>query len=80
MLAAARFVAISLLVFLAAALVVGIIMLQNWGGRIETMLVVYGDRVWLTLDVGRPRFLLLLLIPAVLLGAAASLHVRRRGE
>ena len=80
MFAAARFVAIGLLVSVAAALVVGIIVLQDWGGRIETMLIICGDRVWLTLDAGRPRILLLLLIPAIFLGAAVSLHVGRRGE
>jgi hypothetical protein len=80
MFATARFVAIGLLVSVAAALVVGIIMLQDWGGRIETMLIIYGDRVWLSLDAGRPRILLLLLIPAIFLGAAVSLHAGRRGE
>ena len=46
----------------------------------EAILLIFGDRVWITLDAGRPRVLFLLLIPGVLLGAALSLHARRRGE
>jgi hypothetical protein len=69
-----------LLVSLAAALVLGIILLHGWGGRIEAILMIFGDRVWATLDAGRPRVLLLLLIPGVFLGAALSLYTRRPGE
>jgi hypothetical protein len=75
-----RIVATGLLISLATALVVGIVLLHDWGGRIETMLMVFGDRVWVTLDAGRPRILLLLVVPGVLLGAAISLYVRRSGD
>ena len=75
-----RVVAIGLLVSLAAALVLGIVLLYGWGGRIEALLLVFGDRVWVTLDAGRPRVLFLLLIPGVFLGAALSLYARRPGE
>ncbi len=75
-----RIVATGLLISLATALVVGIVLLHDWGGRIETILMVFGDRVWVTLDAGRPRILLLLVVPGVLLGAAISLYVRRSGD
>ena len=55
-------------------------MLYGWGGRIEALLLVFGDRVWVTLNAGRPRVLFLLLIPGVFLGAALSLYARRPGE
>jgi hypothetical protein len=72
-----RAVAIGLLVALAAALVVGIFLLHGWGGRMEVLLLVFGDRVWVTLDAGRARILVLLLIPGVFLGAALALYARR---
>ena len=75
-----RVVAIGLLVSLATALVLGIVLLYGWGGRIEALLLVFGDRVWVTLNAGRPRVLFLLLIPGVFLGAALSLYARRPGE
>ncbi|MBW2290057.1 MAG: hypothetical protein JRG80_05355 [Deltaproteobacteria bacterium] len=75
-----RLVATGLLVFLAAALLLGIVLLHDWGGRIEAMLLVFGDRVWVTLDSGRPRLWFLLLIPGVFLAAAFSLYRRRPGE
>ena len=75
-----RIVAGVLLVSLALALVWGIFSLWGWGGRIETILIVFGDLVWVSLDGGRPRILLLLLVPGVFLGAALSLLARRRGE
>ncbi len=46
----------------------------------EALLMVFGDRVWVTLDMGRPRVLFLLLIPGVFLGAALSLHAGRPVE
>jgi hypothetical protein len=72
-----RIVATGLLVSLAAVLVLGVILLHGWGGRMEALLLVFGDRMWVTLDAGRPRFLLLLVIPGVCLGAALSLYARR---
>ena len=75
-----RVVATGLLVSLAVALVLGIVSLHGWGGRMEVMLLVFGDRVWVTLDFGSPRVWFLLLIPGVLLAAALSLYARRPGE
>jgi H+/Cl- antiporter ClcA len=72
-----RVVSASLLVFLTIALVVGIVSLYRWGGGLEAMLIVFGDRVWVTLDARNPRVWFLLLIPGVLLATALSLYVRR---
>ena len=75
-----RVVAASLLVCLAAALVVGIVRAHGWGGSMEVTLMVFGDRVWVTLDAGRPRVWFLLLIPGVFLAGALSLYARRPGD
>ena len=75
-----RVVATGLLLSIAAALVVGIVSLHDWGGRMEVLLLVFGDRVWVTLDAGHPRVWLLLLIPGIFLGAALSLYARRPRE
>ena len=70
----------SMLVLLATALVVGIVYLHGWGGQVEAQLMVFGDRVWVTLDAGRPRVFLLMTLPGVLIAAAFSLYPRRSGE
>lgn len=75
-----RVVASVLLVSLAVALGLGIVSMYDWGGRIETILLVFGDPVWVTIDVARPRFLVLLLIPGIFAGAALSLHAWRASE
>ena len=72
-----RLAVVGVLTTLAVALAAGIVLLQGWGGRIEAELLVFGDRVWVIVDTGRPRLLLLLLIPGILLGAAFSLYRRR---
>jgi hypothetical protein len=46
----------------------------------EVALLVFGDRVWVTLDAGHPRVWFLLLIPGVFLAGALSLYARRPGE
>jgi hypothetical protein len=69
-----------LLVLLATALLLGIVSLYGWGGRVEALLLVFGDRVWVTVDAGRPRVFLLMTLPAVLLWAAISLYLRRPNE
>ena len=74
-----RVVTASLLASLAAALVLGIVFLHGWGGHVEVALMVFGDRVWVTLDAGRPRIWLLLFAPGVFLGTALWLHARRSG-
>jgi hypothetical protein len=74
-----RIVATVLLVALAAALAAGILTVYGRGGRMEVTLMVFGDPVWLKVRMGSPRFLLLLLIPGVFLGAAYSLRAWRSG-
>ena len=76
----ARIIVTGLLVLLAAGSVWGIVSFHSWGGRMEMLLLVFGDRVWVTIDAGRPRILLLLLVPTVLLAAAVSPYVHRSGE
>lgn len=75
-----RVVAAGLLLSLAAALVLGIVLLHGWGGRMEALLLVFGDQVWVTFDSGHPRVWFLLLIPGVFLAGARSLYARRPGE
>ena len=75
-----RIAATGLLVSLAVALVLGIVLLHGSGWRMEAILLLFGDRVWVTFHGGRPRILLLLVIPGVFLGAALSLQAWRRGE
>jgi hypothetical protein len=75
-----RISAAGMLVLLAIALIVGIVYLHGWGGRVEAQLMVFGERVWVTLDAGRPRVFLLMTLPGVLIGAAASLYPRRSGD
>jgi hypothetical protein len=72
-----RIVATGLLLSLAAALVFGIVSFHDWGGRMEATLLVFGDQVWVTIDAGRPRIWLLLLVPGVFLAAALSLRAWR---
>jgi hypothetical protein len=69
-----------LFISLAAALVLGIVLVHSWGWRMEVLLRVFGDPVWVTLDAGRPAVWLLLLVPGLLLAAARSLFRRRPGE
>ena len=75
-----RIIATGLLVSLTVVLVLGIVSMHGWGGRMEIILMVFGDRVWVTLDAGNPRAWLLLIIPGVLLAGAFSLYRRRPGE
>ena len=75
-----RIVAALLIISLAAALVLGIVLVHSWGWRMEVLLRVFGDPVWVILDAGRPTVWLLLLVPGLLLAAARSLFRRRPGE
>jgi len=70
-------VATILLVSLAVWLAHGIVSLYDWGGRIEAIMMIFGDRVFVTLNVGRPRFLSLLLTPGLFVAAALSLRAWR---
>jgi hypothetical protein len=76
--AAFRAVLVGVLILVAATLVAGIASLYSWGGRVETLVLLFGDRVWVTVDAGRPRFLLMLLVPAVF--ALTALSVYRRSN
>ncbi len=75
-----RIAVVSFLVLLATAFALGIGFLITWGGRVEALLLVFGDRVWVTVDAGRPRVFLLLTLPGVLFWAAYSVYLRRPGE
>jgi hypothetical protein len=75
-----RLVAAGLLACMAVALVVGILQAHGWGGNMEVKLLVFGDPVWVTVDMGSPRLWFLLVIPGVLLAGACSLYARRSGE
>jgi len=75
-----RTVAAVLLVLVATALALGVVVLYSWAGRVEALLLVFGDRVWVTVEAGRPRVLLLMTLPGVLFWAAFSLYLRRPGE
>jgi len=74
---ALRLVAAIALALLTVALIVGVLKLHAGGGRMEVAMRVFGDPVWLTVDAGRPRFLLLLLVPGACLAAATALLSRR---
>ncbi len=68
------------LLVLAAAFFGLIGVLIDWGGRIESTLLVHGKPVFVVLDAGRPRIWLLFSLPAVLVaGALAVRNARKRG-
>jgi hypothetical protein len=43
-------------------------------------MLVFSERVWVTLDSGRPRVFFLVVAPGAFLAAALSLYARRPGE
>ena len=51
--------------------------LVHWGGRIESILLVFGKPVFVTLDAGRPRIWLLFSLPLALVAAAFATRKRR---
>jgi hypothetical protein len=54
--------------------------LINWGGRIESTLLVHGKPVMVVVDAGRPRIWLLFSLPMVLMaGALTARKVRKPG-
>jgi len=75
-----RLVVAGLLACLAVAFVAGIVQAHGWGGSMEVMLMVFGDRVWVAVDAASPRLWFLLVIPGVLLAGALSLWAQRPGE
>ena len=46
--------------------------LVYWGGRIESTLLVHGEPVFVVVDAGRPRIVLLFSLPAVLMAGALA--------
>jgi hypothetical protein len=51
--------------------------LVHWGGQIEATLMVYGEPVFVTLDAGRPRIVLLFTLPIALVAAALAVRKQR---
>lgn len=66
-----RAVVSGLLAVLAAVVTGLIVLLIDWGGKVEAALLVFGTLVFLEFDAGHPRVLLLLALPIVLIGGAA---------
>jgi len=54
--------------------------LVQWGGRIESTLLVFGKPVFVTLDAGRPRIWLLFALPLVLVAGAFATRKLRDPE
>ena len=77
MMRAIRIAATILFLTLAGALILGIFHAHGWGGRMEVLLSVFGKPVWVALDTGRPRFLILLLVPGIFLASAYALRAWR---
>ena len=70
---------VSALLFGTAAVFLGLVaLLLAWGGRIEVTFLVFGDPVFVAIDAGRPRILLLFAPPIVLIGGA--FYVRAASE
>ncbi len=66
------------LLVLAAAFLGVIGVLIDWGGRIEATLMVYGEPVFVDLDAGRLRTVLLLALPVALVAAAFAIRKQRK--
>ncbi len=67
-----------LLLVLAAAFFGVFGVLINWGGQIEATLMVYGEPVFIVLDAGRSRTVLLLMLPVALVAAALATRKQRQ--
>ncbi len=52
--------------------------LIDWGGRIEATLMVYGKPVFIYLDAGRLRTVLLFTLPIALVAAAFATRKQRK--
>ena len=66
------------LLVLAAAFFGLIGVLIDWGGRIEAILMVSGEPVFIVLDAGRPRIVFLLMLPVALVAAALATRKQRQ--
>ncbi len=64
---------------LAALVMVPIVLLIRWGGRVEGTLLMFGVPLFVTVDAGHPRTLFLFVLPIVLIGGGLYvLHGRAR--
>ena len=69
-----------LLLVLAATFLALVGVLIYWGGRIEATLMVFGKPVFVVLDAGRPRIVLLLTLPVALVAAALATRKQRKTQ
>jgi hypothetical protein len=69
-----------LLLVLAATFLALVGVLIHWGGRIEATLMVFGKPVFIVLDAGRPRIVLLLTLPVALVAAALATRKQRKTQ
>jgi hypothetical protein len=51
--------------------------LVYWGGRIESVLLVHGEPVFVVVDAGRPRVVLLFSLPTLLMAGALAARKAR---
>ena len=73
-----RLTFISLFLLVLAAAFFGLIgVLIYWGGRIETTLLVHGEPLFVIVDAGRPRIVLLLTLPVALVAGAFATRKER---
>ncbi len=68
------------LLVLAAAFFGLIGVLIHWGGRIEATLLVHGRPVFVVVDAGRSRIVLLLTLPVALVAGALATRKQREPE
>ncbi len=54
--------------------------LIDWGGRIEATLLVRGEPVFIVVDAGRPRIVLLLTLPVALVASALATRKQRESK
>ncbi len=67
--------------FVLAATFFGLIgVLIYWGGRIESILLVHGEPVFVVVDAGRPRIAFLLTLPVALVAGALAARKQREPE
>ncbi len=66
-----------MLLSLAVAFFVLFGVLIHWGGRIEATLLVFGDPVFVAIDAGRQRIVLVLSLPIALVVAALATRKER---
>jgi len=62
---------------LAALVMVPIVLLIRWGGRVEGTLLMFGEPLYVSVDAGHPRTLFLFVLPIALVGGALYVRVGR---